>query len=103
MGIPWGCQPNRVIVSHVIVLFELLEEMHGKGGGRWSVPFRMPGLSVFDPCDHRGRNDTLLCFLSPSKAGPLEPLAMPNRRTRRRYLYHLALGPGLLRGFLSWT
>jgi len=37
-----------VIVSHVIVLFDFIEEMHEKGEP-WSAPCRMPGLSVFDP------------------------------------------------------
>jgi multidrug efflux pump subunit AcrB len=37
-----------VIVSHVIVLFDFIEEMHEKGEPS-SVLFRMPGLSASAP------------------------------------------------------
>jgi len=85
---------SGVIVSHVIVLFDFIEEMHEKGE---PLERALPdaGIERLRPVMITvGRNDT--CFVSSrTRRWPaLETsLLCPDRRTRRRYLHTLLLVP----------
>ena len=104
MGTPFGFMAFLgvasligVIVSHVIVLFDFIEEMHEKGEPLERA-FRMPGIERIRPVMITVGATILALFPLALEGGPLwKPLVLcPDRRTRRRYVHHLAPGPSLL-------
>ena len=108
MGTPFGFMAFLgvasligVIVSHVIVLFDFIEEMHEKGE---PLERALPdaGIERIRPVMITV-GATILAFSSRTRRRPaLETSVLcPDRRTRRRYLHHLALGPCLLLDFCT--
>ncbi len=96
MGTPFGFMAFLgvasligVIVSHVIVLFDFIEEMHEKGE---PLERALPDAGI----------ERLLPVLITVSATILAlfPLALEGR-TRRRYVHHLAAGPGFLFDFCT--
>jgi AcrB/AcrD/AcrF family len=88
-----------VIVSHVIVLFDFIEEMHEKGE---PLERALPdaGIECIRPIMITVGATILALFPLALEGGPLcKPLLCPDWRTRRRYLHHFALGPRLLLHF----
>jgi len=103
MGTPFGFMAFLgvasligVIVSHVIVLFDFIEEMHEKGE---PLERALPdaGIERIRPVVITvGANHPCPISSRARRRAALEtPVLCPDRWTRRRYLHHLALGPGL--------
>jgi len=111
MGTPFGFMAFLgvasligVIVSHVIVLFDFIEEMHEKGE---PLERALPdaGIERLRPVDdHRGRKRYLLCFLSHSKVARSGNLsAMPRSADSPSLPSSPCSWSRSFTRFLSWT
>ncbi len=107
MGTPFGFMAFLgvasligVIVSHVIVLFDFIEEMHEKGE---PLERALPdaGIERIRPVMITVGATILASLSACTRRWPAveTSLLCPNRRSRRRNFYHLAVGSGLLRHF----
>ena len=89
-----------VIVSHVIVLFDFIEEMHERGE---PLERALPdaGIERIRPGDdHCGRHNSCLVSSRPRRWPALETsLLCANRRTRGGHIYYLAISSGVLLDF----
>jgi hypothetical protein len=85
-----------VIVSHVIVLFEFIEEMHEKGEP-FEQAIRRRDRAVAASPDHRIRDDPRAISASKPRRSTVAAVVLrANRRIGRGDLHHAATGAGAL-------